>query len=188
MLNVKMGNAVDALISGEINVLAHGVNCSGGFGSGIAGELARRLPIVKEGYLHRYNNQGWQLGAIQEVTLKSPVKCKVLNCATQQYYGRDNKKYTDEAKVADVLSRVAGQYCRPEDKLGFPFIGTGLGGAEKDAVFAEMVNIFTSQVYYNVNATLYLLDEPDYRRYSVLAEDHNQIVTLFDEIYREIEL
>lgn len=188
MLNVKMENAIDALMKGEINLLAHGVNCSGGFGSGVAGELSNRLPIVKEGYLHRFNNQGWQLGAIQEVTLKTPVKCRVLNCATQQNYGRDGAKYTDEAKVSDVLSRVAGQYCSPGDRLGFPFIGTGLGGADKDSVFAELITIFNSSLYGHIDATLYLLDRADYDKYSVLADDHNLILDKFNEITQEINL
>lgn len=186
MLIVRKGNAVDALEAGDINVLAHGVNCAGGFGSGIAGELARRFPLAKEGYMNNYTSGRWKLGHIQEVSIKNPVSCVILNCATQLNYGRDGRKYTDEAKVADVLSRAA-EYCRTRDrKLGFPFIGAGLGGADKDAVFLEMINIFNSKLYQDLDAYLYILDAKDYAKYSNQANDFEHIENTYNDIYQNI--
>lgn len=192
MLKVVKGNAVDALENGEINVLAHGVNCSGGFGSGIAGELKKRYYPAYVGYMAVHNKEhdqktaegkeGWYLGRIQEIVLKTPRPCVILNCATQQFYGRDGKKYTDEAKVADVLSRAA-EFCKNrKKKLGFPFIGAGLGGADKDLVFAEMINIFNSEIYKDLNATLYVLDEKDFNKYKDKAEDLLHVTETFNKI------
>jgi len=44
---VVEGNAVDALFNGEIDVLLHCANCQGIMGSGIAREIAHRIPSAQ---------------------------------------------------------------------------------------------------------------------------------------------
>jgi O-acetyl-ADP-ribose deacetylase (regulator of RNase III) len=44
----KQGNAVDALIDGEIDFLLHCANCQNTFGSGIAYEIKKKIPEAYE--------------------------------------------------------------------------------------------------------------------------------------------
>jgi len=130
-------------------IIAHGVNCSGGFGSGIAGQIARIFPEVRKAYLEQHGAEGWRLGQIQLVSLRNPgehIKA-VVNMATQQGYGRKpGVRYVDYEAVRHsftcLLDFLGNYNSGNEEKIGIamPRIGAGLGGGE----WPEILSILSS--------------------------------------------
>lgn len=45
MIEYVKGNILE---DPTVKVLMHGCNCSGGFGSGVAGQIAKKYPIIKK--------------------------------------------------------------------------------------------------------------------------------------------
>jgi O-acetyl-ADP-ribose deacetylase (regulator of RNase III) len=113
-------------------IISHGCNCVGGFGSGVAGQIAAQYPFVKEYYLHKHNNGGWKLGDIQIVSV-TPDKLFV-NCATQkEYYPRDIV-HADYRAIQTILNKL---YRIHEDtglEVNIPKIGCGLAGGDWNIV------------------------------------------------------
>lgn len=158
-LKLIYGNAVQALKDGEIQVLAHGVNCSGGFASGIAGEIAKEFPEARRQYLQAFAAGKWALGEMQTVFVSEKPEKVIFNCATQMYYGREKGKiYADLGSVESILRRTAFIMTHSPKVVGFPLIGAGLGGLEPVEVYLAMKEIFEKE-YPTVDANLYVLDK-----------------------------
>ncbi len=119
---------VGDVLESNANVIAHGVNCVGGFGSGVAGQIANKYPLVRDYYLDQFENIGWKLGDVQYVPLAQDKL--FANCATQkEYYPRDKRNcdYEAVAKVMEELNR----FCRLNKfTLAIPKIGAGLAGGD----------------------------------------------------------
>lgn len=163
-IKLVKGNIVTALIKKDIDIFAHGVNCMGGFGSGLAGEITRRLPIVREAYIEKHKGEGWQLGQTQLVEWAGAIddtgniltKFAVMNCATQYNYGREPRKqpdgmYCNYAAIRDCMNEYH-ETCQIREWLpGVPFIGCGLAGGDWDRVeeiIEDVFNDMTIAVYY----------------------------------------
>ena len=141
------------LLTNSGGVIAHGVNCRGGFGSGIAGQIAKQYPNVKEEYLKYHKEVGWQLGDIQIIgcfkteagSSTSPYStsgCIVINCATQDAYGHDGKLYANYHAIERVCKKLR-HFCIDEHhRLALPKIGCGLGGADWNVVEEIYENVF----------------------------------------------
>jgi len=107
-------------------IIAHGVNCRGVMGAGVAGAIARTWPRVKREYL----KGPWPLGEIQVVEV-TPNTLYVANCFTQVDYGRDRtKRYANPRAIHQALDRVFGLADARHLPLVMPRIGTGLGGLD----------------------------------------------------------
>lgn len=128
-----------AMIDNEIDGMAHGVNCSGGFGSGVAGQIAKYYPSVKQMYLEKYNQLGWGLGQVQEVPvphIKAIGSFTIFNCATQKQYGRDPKSqplgmYVSYEAIRECMYRLHEYLEQGKiSKLGIVKIGSDLGGGD----------------------------------------------------------
>lgn len=147
------GNAVDALINGEIDFLINQVNCQNKYASGIAKEIGEKIPTAKQAYHdycehHKVNKDKLLGGAI--------MHSNVIHIFGQQYYGRDGDRYTNYGALANGLAGVYDimeQYTiwseewRPSDAIiGIPdMIGCGLGGADREIVL-ELIEHLLSWV------------------------------------------
>lgn len=88
-------------------LIVSGCNLSGGNGSGLAGALKAKWPVVYDGYIKCYNK--WKteddifvhLGEIDVIHIRDDLY--VANGFTQKYYGSDGKRYADPDAVAKVL-------------------------------------------------------------------------------------
>lgn len=121
----------DVLFSNEKKI-AHGCNCSGGFGSGFAKAVAERYPSVKESYLHRYNTCGWRLGYVQYLGVGDGSDREIANCATQERYGRpDQGPYISYAALRSVIKDLVKSW--PEG-FAMPKIGAGLAGGNWEII------------------------------------------------------
>jgi O-acetyl-ADP-ribose deacetylase (regulator of RNase III) len=117
-------------------IIAHGVNCRGGFGSGIAGQIAQIYPMVRMAYLSKYNHEGWELGEIQVVPVNGRV---IVNLATQDTYGRNGVHVNYEAcfEAFKKLFRYAEMHTAD---ISMPKISSGLAGGEWNLVEKQLLN------------------------------------------------
>jgi len=176
MIILQKGNILDALKDDRIGAIAHGVNCSGGFGSGIAGQIAQQYPEVREAYLKKYNDgkiyspYGWFLGDIQPVKVQveqppfvigGPPRANhkpyyetkyIINCATQKNYGSDGTQYVDYGAIRDCIQSLKLFSNNNFSNLAIPKIGTGLGGGDWETIENIILNIF-----HDINISIYVL-------------------------------
>lgn len=142
MSNIKFveGNAVDALINGEIDFLLNQVNCQNKYASGIAKEISEKIPRAKERY-HRMCEEYIGIGRKVPLGITSMAD-GVVHIAGQEFYGRDSKRYTNYGALASGIEDVFNViYCSNYTKsprecvIGIPdMIGCGLGGADREIV------------------------------------------------------
>lgn len=139
------------LLQSNCQLLCHGVNCSGGFGSGLAGQIAKKYPRVRELYYKKYNYEGWQLGEVQFVRIKNSLF--IANCATQKYYGRGVQQYVDYNAIETCLREVFSFANENQLSVGLPKIGCGLGGGDW-LIVKELINKL-SVIYNRLDIVVY---------------------------------
>jgi O-acetyl-ADP-ribose deacetylase (regulator of RNase III) len=129
-IQYKKGCLIAAFKNKEIDVLAHGVNCQGVMGSGVAKLVRKYWPDVFEQYIDwidhtkEYFIGGTPLGS---VCSKSVGRGQFIsNLYTQDYYGSDGKKYVMYDAIAESFSHLLLHF--NTHKIGIPKIGAGLGG------------------------------------------------------------
>jgi O-acetyl-ADP-ribose deacetylase (regulator of RNase III) len=133
MVVYKTGDVLD---SQEL-VIAHGVNCSGGFGSGFAKAVLTRYPQVRDAYHRRFNGVGWQLGEVQVVSVGDDTGREIANCATQQRYGKPAEgPYVSYPAIRQVVQNLVKLY---PTGFAMPKIGAGLAGGNWD-IISEIIN------------------------------------------------
>lgn len=148
--------------------IAHGVNCQGVMGSGIALAIRTSMPEVYTKYRQIYETGKLKPGFVHAVSTSAIVglgrkDLLVWNCATQNRYGRYGGPFAEVSAIRECLIKVRDWSVRnpslvmdPVDKedpwppvqLGIPMIGAGLGGLSPsevipvfDEVFAEAEKI-----------------------------------------------
>jgi O-acetyl-ADP-ribose deacetylase (regulator of RNase III) len=131
--------------------IAHGCNCSGGFGSGFAKAISERYPAVREGYRIRYNAKKWKLGDVQVVGVGDGSGREVANCATQLRYGKPTEgPYVSYPAVRQVIRNLVKTW---PDGFAMPKIGAGLAGGNWD-IISEIINEESG----NIEVRVYVLD------------------------------
>lgn len=112
--------------------ILHGCNCSGGFGSGVAGAIRKKWPEVYTKF--RKNGTGKKkLGTILPVQINNNLW--VINLYTQEKYGNDGKRYASPDAIKNSLIE-AMNYIKKLD-IDHPTIisskiGSQLGGLDWD--------------------------------------------------------
>ena len=80
------------LMSVDQGFITHGVNCSGRFGSGVAGQIKKKWPVVYRTF-KKYAASPDLLGTAHIILIED--RLWVANCYTQQSYGSDGQRYAD---------------------------------------------------------------------------------------------
>ena len=144
------------ITSTTLGVIAHGVNCQGAMGSGVALAIMKKWPEIRESYM-RYKPGRHLLGTVDFVdvdpgnALLGDVRhdsdghplvynLVVANCFTQEFFGGDGRKYADVDAVAKCLTNVyayADIYGLP---VVLPQIGCGLAGLDWEADLVPIIN------------------------------------------------
>lgn len=112
-------------------IIAHGVNCQGVMGSGVAGAIRRKWPAVFTEYKAYWDtilSPSEALGMVQVVEVDEGLF--VANCFSQLDYGNDGKQYASLEALTTALEGVfdyAHVYKLP---IYLPKIGCGLGGLD----------------------------------------------------------
>jgi O-acetyl-ADP-ribose deacetylase (regulator of RNase III) len=133
MIKTIKGNLLENVKHG---VIVQGCNAQGVMGSGIALQIKQKYPLAFRLYLEQYNlNKSLELGRIVVAPVKisndSTTNLYVINGITQQFYGRDGKRYVDYDAVKSVFEKV-NQFALEKNirDIHFPLIGAGLGGGD----------------------------------------------------------
>lgn len=152
-ITYKNGNAVSALIDGDIDTLLHCVNCRGAFASGIAGEIRKRIPSAYHEYMEFYqDNKLDMLGKF------CWLGSKVVHLAAQNFYGRDGKRYVNYGALSKCLNTFAREV-KPYNgnvvkRIGIPYgMCCGLAGGDWEIVL-ELVEFFLQ----DFNVVVYKLE------------------------------
>lgn len=142
MIKYKKGDLLEA----EEDIIAHGVNCVGGFGSGVAGQIAKQFPFIKSCYLEKYRFEGFELGEIQIIECSKTF----INCATQKEYLPRDQCHANYIAIRDCMNKVKCYAFLKNKSIAIPKIGCGLAGGDWNIVkpiLEEVFNDFDVTVY-----------------------------------------
>lgn len=116
---IRTGDLCDATET----IVAHGVNCKGSFGSGVAGAIKRRHPEVAQAYLDAEVHLPGTLICV-------PYKNQIwVHAHTQEDYGYDGKQYASYRLLENCLRelrKLSSMFGMAP--IAMPKIGCGLGG------------------------------------------------------------
>lgn len=148
-ITYKNGNAVSALIDGEIDVLLHVCNNKGVMGSGIALEIKNRIPDAYTKYLG--------FSELGEVSFgKTDSSNVVANMVAQNGYGA-GKRFLNYGALADCLNQVrkeCGYGWNGGLVIGLPFkMGADRAGGDWEIVL-ELIEYFLK----DFNVVIYKLE------------------------------
>ncbi|MFN3199405.1 MAG: macro domain-containing protein [Bradymonadia bacterium] len=102
--------------------LAHGCNCAGSMGKGIAVPFKRRYPAMYRAYRQRCLEGTFTLGDVFEW----PTACEtIFNLGTQAHWRSKAELWAVEQALEQM---VRGAERRGVKRIGLPRIGAGLGG------------------------------------------------------------
>lgn len=132
--------------------LAHGVNCKGSMGAGIAIGFRERYPEMYEEYRRRCKATPRELNPGDCLLWKTGEQLWVFNLATQEDYWRSRATY-------EVVERaLAGMREQAEAEgiltIAMPRIGTGYGGLSWKKLRAIVERVFDGW-----QGTLYVYEE-----------------------------
>ena len=147
------------IFSTHLNAIAHGVNCQGVMGAGIALEVKRRYPEAYNGYvryLNRYDPiQYTAVGTMHPYQVPG-TNLHILNCFTQV----DTAKRRGDVAISyqSIFTSFldAGLYCKENGikELAIPQVGAGLGGGNWKIIYQLIANALA---FYGVTPIVYVL-------------------------------
>lgn len=145
MINYIQGDLFDT----DAEIIAHGCNCRGGFGSGVAKIIATKYPKARFYYLDKFDEDGWKLGDIQPVMQWNGKY--IVNCATQDAYLPRNECHADYDAIRLAMSRLKEFAMSKNMKIAIPKIGAGLAGGDWNIIESILNDVFSDYdvtVYY----------------------------------------
>lgn len=154
------GNLLDT----DCQVIAHGVNCQGAMGSGVAKALYTKWPKVKEKYYEFFmeNNAGLDgenfLGEIDDIMVDNETGKVVVNCFTQQYFGYNDNLYLDYGALENCMYQLFDTCVfYGVDEVAIPKIGCGLAGGD----WTKVKEILDKSFPYNFKVKVYYFGSND---------------------------
>ena len=136
MLKHARGNLIDMAEAGDFNLIVHGCNCFHTMGSGIAREIRLRYPGAYE--VDVKQTQWGDRNKIGTFTMLPGPLFSIVNAYTQ--IGFNGAGQTEDlfeyAGFQRILDTLAQQF--PGTRVGFPYIGTGLAGGNRERITAML--------------------------------------------------
>ena len=142
------GNLLDLAEAGEFDIVVQGCNCFNTMGGGIAKEIRERYPEVAKADAETERGDYRKLGTYTEGfawfnerkvndTDFDANNYIIVNAYTQYKMstGQDVFEYT---AFELILQKLAHEY--PNTRIGFPYIGMGLAGGDKERIMAMLEN------------------------------------------------
>jgi len=138
-LKIVRGDLLDMAARGEFEVIAHGCNCFHAMGSGIAGQIRKRIPLAYQADLGTVKGSEEKLGtcSFANVPLPRQREVRVFNAYTQYNPGPDFRMDAFVAAMAHIR-----KYTIPSDTIGLPRIGAGIGGGDWQEIEDAIADIF----------------------------------------------
>lgn len=140
------------VFSTKAQIIAHGCNCRGGYGAGIAATMAKKYPESARMYLKKFKEEGWKLGEVQVVSVGN--NRFIANCATQDKYGspRGGVIYASYPAIKKVMEQLKEICDENQWTLAMPKIGAGLAGGDW-VVIEKIIN----DVFQDTEVLVYVL-------------------------------
>lgn len=148
MVIYKKGDLLEA----PEDIIAHGVNCMGAFGSGVAGAVAKKYPKARQYYFDKFEERGWNLGDVQFVPQWNDKI--IANCATQKEYLPRGVLHANYVAIELVMKCVKDCGKAINKSIAIPKIGCGLAGGDWNIVKAILEDVF-----HDYDVTVYSLEE-----------------------------
>ncbi len=124
----------------KIKTIVHGCNAQGAYGAGFAEAIRIDFPEAYHAYMNKYKANGkLVLGSIiiapcgEAGTDEFKI---IINAITQEYYGRDHKRYVSYNAIADAMSRINLIAKLGLKEVAMPKIGAGLAGGNWNIIEA----------------------------------------------------
>lgn len=136
----RKGDVISAFINSDVDVFAHGCNCMGVMGSGVAKQVRIFLPFMYRVYMDRHNTVGLTLGDMSYVFTGFNWG---FNLNTQLGFGTDKRQVDYDAVEASARLMVnqikrdmyiSRHKSLSEITIGIPRIGAGLGGGNWNTI------------------------------------------------------
>ena len=128
----KIGNL---LTSGEKRI-AHGVNCLGVMGGGIALQIKERWPNTFLQYKQYCKLNNWSDTMLGEILITGEEDLIIYNMFTQFDVSRNKDRNASYDAIADAFSKLEAL---EKPSLAIPLIGAGLGGGNWH-IIAKIIN------------------------------------------------
>lgn len=125
----------DLFLSVESSALAHGCNCAGAMGKGIAVEFRRRWPAMYEEYRNLCMTSNFQLGDV----FRWKDECTTIFCLGTQTSWRVAASHQAIQRATTNMLLIAEKEGVSEIRV--PRIGAGLGGLDWASVKAILVDV-----------------------------------------------
>lgn len=120
--------------------LAHGCNCQGSMGAGIAVRFRQRYPAMYEEYRRRCKATPRQFNPGDVLLWKDEQQPWVFNLATQENYWRSRATYDTIERVFQAMRAQAD--AEGIASIAMPRIGAGYGGLSWPKVRAIIERVF----------------------------------------------
>ena len=147
---------IQDLTTVDYGIIAHGVNCQGVMGSGVAKAIRDKWPEVYEAYM-RVSPSNDSLGATTLVCVGPGLY--VANCFTQIFYGRGGR-FANPNAIEQSLRRVYEWASVYELPVYMPKIGAGLGGLDWE-LEVEPIILKLDHDHYDVDTFVCVVDESE---------------------------
>ena len=125
----------DLFAASGLDALAHGCNCAGAMGKGIAVEFRKRFPDMYAEYKKRCAHGRFNLG---DVFAWHQGSITVFNLGTQKTW-RTKADLTVVKTALEAMIQLAEQ--AGIQRVGLPRIGAGLGGLAWQSVRSELAAV-----------------------------------------------
>jgi O-acetyl-ADP-ribose deacetylase (regulator of RNase III) len=149
MLKHTKGNLIDLAEQGEFDIIVHGCNCQNTMGSGIAKEIRERYPQTYTAdskfevpWYGFKPAQIFKLGNFSDADVSrdklygSQNFFTIINAYTQVHYQPRGIDHFEYESFAVILRKLAVVFF--DKHFGFPMIGMGLAGGDKDRIIAML--------------------------------------------------
>lgn len=143
-------------------VVAHGCNCQGKMGAGVALAVKNRWPRAYNDYVEAVKsvreNRERLLGHCQIVPITETEwsRLYVANCFTQLHYGRLNQQYASVDAIASSLASAVDVANRFDIPMYMTKIGCSLGGLDWDTQVYQVVE----QIATSKSITIHVCEKP----------------------------
>ena len=140
MLKHTKGNLLDLAEAGEFDIVVQGCNCFNTMGGGIAREIRERYPEVAAADAETIKGDYTKLGNwTEEAVLREngAGAFLIINAYTQ--YNMSQGTDVFEYVAFELILQKLIHFCGTK-RIGFPYIGMGLAGGDKDIIMAMLEN------------------------------------------------
>ena len=133
MIKTISGNIIDLAEEGKFDYIIHGCNCFHSMGSGLAGQLVKRYPVILEA------DKTTKRGDIEKLGTWTATKVHnngnqftIVNAYTQFFFGvgGDVFEYAAFDRFLDEFNIFLGMTRFNQKRIAFPKIGAGLAGGD----------------------------------------------------------